>query len=141
MRKLTIFGGLLGGVVLTVGVLLTNPWATAQVLEWTCPQPTANCLVRMRAMGHVWSGEGYREQAGYWYLRAATAGDAASMFHLAWLYEHDTQGFLPATARYVAITRDLEADPLPSEHFEATIIWRWHLIGIANPRRKASRRP
>jgi hypothetical protein len=119
MRKLAVLGGLLGGAVLLAIVALTDPWVTEKVVQWRCPQATENCWGSMRAMGHMWSGKDNWERARYWYSRPAEAGDAASMFHVAWLYEQDADGVAPATAEYLAVLRELEAEPPPAENRKA----------------------
>jgi hypothetical protein len=75
--------------VAAVTVLLNVPQIMEKSIEWTCSltHPTDSCLVRMRAMGHVWSRKGDLARAEFWYARAAEGGDAAAMFHLAWVYE------------------------------------------------------
>lgn len=64
---------------------------TGLLIDWNCsePQASASCQVRMRALGHLWSRRGNLDDAEKWYLRAAEAGDAASMFHLGWAYQQE----------------------------------------------------
>jgi hypothetical protein len=58
MRKFLI--ALACVVVLLVGggALLMSPVFMEKSIEWTCGKPTPRCVVRMRAMGHVWSLKG-----------------------------------------------------------------------------------
>jgi TPR repeat protein len=56
----------------------------------------------MRAVGHVWSRKGNLAKAELWYARAAEHGDAASMFHLAWIYEQAGQADYLAAIRTIS---------------------------------------
>lgn len=62
------------------------------LIDLTCSasQPSRACLARMRSLGHLWSQSGNLDRARDWYQRAAENGDAASMFHLGWVYQQDT---------------------------------------------------
>lgn len=92
-RSLKIVLGVAGALVLVPAVVLAPP-TTELIINLTCrPVPlTPNCLVRMRAMGHVWAQLGWIDRAIHWYGRAATEGDdPASYFHLGWAYEQRGQ--------------------------------------------------
>jgi hypothetical protein len=81
--------GLAGAVILTPVVLLSPP-AGELLIRLTCRMEplTPRCVVRMRAMGHVWARFGWLDRAIMWYGRAATEGDdTAAYFHLGWAYE------------------------------------------------------
>lgn len=99
-------------------VLFTVPEAIEKSIEWTCSltQPTDRCVVRMRAMGHVWSRKGDLARAETWYRRAADHGDAASMFHLAWIYEKAGQADLNSAFRRMTDEARIDA---PMEDPEA----------------------
>lgn len=60
----------------------------ANKLEQECfhSRPTPECVVRMRAMGHMLSAAGNVNGAEKWYKQAASVYDAESMFHIGWLY-------------------------------------------------------
>jgi hypothetical protein len=92
MRRVwLIAGGVFGAVFLAANVLL-NPWVLEQRIEWSCAQPSLNCSQRMNALGHIWSEYlSDRERARRLYQRAADAGYAPAMFHLAWLHLQDAQ--------------------------------------------------
>jgi TPR repeat protein len=70
------------------GVLGALPWLTARRLDATCSKtaPDRNCVLAMRYLADGWSLSGEMARAKPWYERAATAGDAAAMFELGWLY-------------------------------------------------------
>jgi hypothetical protein len=87
MRKLLAAAACL--IAVAFATYLASPWIIEKRLEWSCSlsEPTDLCLVRMRAMGHVWSLKDNFTRAKLWYGRAAEHGDAASMFHLGWVYQ------------------------------------------------------
>jgi len=100
------------GIVLGLGICVALPWVWPEAdgpyrtaaadesgstwqdwmdrgIEWLCPLDSAGpgCLARMRSAGHSWSRKPDLEKAAAWYARAAKAGDAQAMFHLAWTHE------------------------------------------------------
>jgi hypothetical protein len=83
-------------IVIVVAVLALSgagayAFLSPKVLEWrveqACSEMTESCTTRARALAHLWAYQGENERAVHWYRRAAEAGDAASMFHLAWMME------------------------------------------------------
>lgn len=105
MRRIWIaFAALVLLSAAAVTALLTVPQVIEKSIEWTCSftQPSDTCLVRMRAMGHVWSRKGDLARAEIWYRRAADHGDAVSMFHLAWIYEEAGQADVETAFRTIS---------------------------------------
>jgi hypothetical protein len=105
MRRILVAFAVLAVLsVAAVTAMLTVPQVVEKSIEWTCSltQPTGTCQVRMRAMGHVWSRKGDLARAELWYARAAEGGDAASMFHLAWVYEQAGQADYQAAVRTIS---------------------------------------
>lgn len=106
MRRVLI--AIAGVVIVVIGggvALLTWPPLAEKSIEWTCGQVTPRCIVRMRAMGHVWSQKDDLARAKRWYELAAVAGDPAAMFHLAWIYEEAGRADLKATISSIAAHR------------------------------------
>lgn len=87
MRKVAIAVAL----VLALAGAGVYAFLSPAVLEWrlerSCPQITADCAIRARALAHVWGYKGEIERALHWYRKGAEAGDPMSMFHLAWMIE------------------------------------------------------
>lgn len=128
MRKVLI--AVAGGVVAVLGgsyAFLTSPTLTEKSIEWTCGTVTPRCIVRMRAMGHVWSKVDDMPRAKRWYELAAAAGDPAAMFHLAWMFEQAGHHDIKATFRSIAEHRQSGADGLeptvPRTNFFAAEQW------------------
>jgi len=77
-------------LIAVLAAFLFIPQISELGIVLTCSRtaPSASCVTRMRAMGHVWSRRDNLDRAAGWYERAARDGqDEASMFHLAWTYE------------------------------------------------------
>ena len=68
------------------------PYINETRAKWGCDleAPDSDCLELFRHVGHSWSLHNDLPRASLWYAYAAYAGDAASLFHLAWA--HETQG-------------------------------------------------
>jgi TPR repeat protein len=112
MRRLRIIIACLLGVALIIaGLIWASPWIAERGLVSDClhPQPSALCVERMRVMGHVWSRFGRIERAGSWYERAADEGDAAAMFHLAWIHQERARREREDNFRRMAERSDSEA--------------------------------
>lgn len=94
MRRIWKIGlGVAGALILLPAIVLAPP-TTELIINLTCRSAplTPNCLIRTRAMGHVWAQLGWIDRAIHWYDRAATQGDdPASYFHLGWAYEQRGQ--------------------------------------------------
>jgi hypothetical protein len=79
--------------VLGAALFMAWPWLPTRLTEfhvaWDCPQSDTSelCVVRMRALGHLWSAQGSLTRAEYWYGRSAQQGDPSAMFELGWLHE------------------------------------------------------
>ncbi len=86
---LWIAGSVTGLAIAAAVVFIAIPQAQEKYLEMTCSMtaPDAACQNDLVRMGHVWSERSQFERAIPWYARAAEAGDAAAMFHLAWTYQ------------------------------------------------------
>ncbi len=86
-----MFGGiakiLIGLGALVLALILVPPIVAEVTLPFVCRQPDSSCLVRYRALGHVWSSYGLTSRAQHWYEQGAEAGDPIAMFHLAWTYQ------------------------------------------------------
>ncbi len=87
IKKTLAVVAVLGFVV--VAVYVATPRFLEVMIDRDCsqPNPGESCLTRMRALGHVWSKRGRLVRAKLWYGRAAEHGNAAAMFHLAWVHE------------------------------------------------------
>jgi len=87
MRKIIIL--VVSIIILASSIYVALPWMLEKKIEMECvlSKPSEACVVRMRAMGHMWSRRDNLPRARIWYGRAAEHGDAAAMFHLAWVYE------------------------------------------------------
>lgn len=116
--------------VAAVTAVLTVPQLSEISIAWTCSanHPTEACLTRMRAMGHVWSRKSDLARAESWYARAAEHGDAASMFHLAWLYEEagraESQAVIRSTSNAASGGGLTEGpDALPQGNFYRAADW------------------
>jgi len=135
MRRILIAFAVLAVLsVAAITTMLTVPQVIEKSIEWTCSlaHPTESCLRRMRAIGHVWSRKGDPVRAKLWYARAAEYGDAASMFHLAWVYEEAGQADYQAAIRTIsdqARTDALMEGPdavrklLPQDNFVRAADW------------------
>jgi hypothetical protein len=106
MRRILIgFAAVVGLIIAGLGAMMVFPQITEQLIALTCSMtaPSESCQRRMVAMGHTWSLKGNLTRAAIWYARAANGGNAAGMFHLAWLYEK-------SGARHLAeVVRDIQA--------------------------------
>lgn len=106
MRRILIgLAAVIGLIVAGFGAMMVFPQITEQLIALTCSMtaPNESCQRRMVAMGHTWSRKGNLTRAAMWYARAANGGNAAGMFHLAWLYEK-------SGARHLAqVARDIQA--------------------------------
>lgn len=89
MRKIIVAFVALIAVAGAVLFGISQPAVMEKIVEWTCDTPTERCLVRMRALGHLWSRHGNIERAAHWYRKGADADDPLAMFHLAWALERN----------------------------------------------------
>ncbi len=133
MRKALIVLGCIAGLAVVGYFAFTSPRILEKVVEWTCTQPTERCIIRMRALGHVWSHNSNLDRAAHWYERAAEAGDPASMFHLGWAYEmrgiRDVQIFIGTLARVRAPGADQDQTDEPTlsrQNFVSAARWYRH---------------
>ena len=91
MRRVLIILGCCLSVALGAGAaILAFPEITEKIITWTCDdhRPSDRCLLRMRAMGHIWSRKKDLARAEYWYAKSASHGDIESFFHLGWIFQH-----------------------------------------------------
>lgn len=98
------------GTVVAVPIIVFAPPTSELIINLTCRDtpPTPKCVVRMRAMGHVWAQLGWLDRAITWYRRAATEGDdPGSYFHLGWAYEQ--RGFRDFVSKAQAHERAADA--------------------------------
>lgn len=82
---------LIGLGALALALILAPPILAEVTLPFVCRQPDSSCLVRYRALGHVWSSYGLTSRAQRWYEEGAEAGDPIAMFHLAWTYQNESE--------------------------------------------------
>jgi hypothetical protein len=87
--------GIAGLMAAGIVALVTIPQISETALEWSCPQedpnPSQDCIVRMRAMGSVWLAKDNLERAEVWYGRAAGKNDVVAirwMGHIS-SFKHD----------------------------------------------------
>lgn len=121
MRK--ILAITVGVILLAAATIVASPWISEKKLEWDCPEseasPSEDCVKRMRAAGHMWSGLSNLPNAEYWYRRGSKSGDPIAMFHLAWVYEEFAVEI--AKTAMTAAAKQLTTAPLdlkPSEDFD-----------------------
>ncbi len=117
---------------------------TGLLIDLTCSasQPSPACLVRMRSLGHLWSQNGNLDRARAWYKRAAERGDAASMFHLGWVYQQDAVDDMHQARAKEKAALAAHANPEAIEEIFKRIEEQWQaggqpdirvLIGLADP--------
>jgi hypothetical protein len=128
MRKVLIALGALIVVGGAVFYALTLPAVMEQSFAWTCGTATTErCIIRMRGMGHVYSGKDNPERAAHWYRRGAEAGDPAAMFHLAWTLEERGLVQFRAAISDMAARRAADAPnqsvSFSRSPFEEAILW------------------
>lgn len=118
MRRLA--AALVALVVVASAVIygMSQPALMEKFVEWTCDRPTERCLVRMRALGHLWSRHQNLERAAHWYRQGADAGDPIAMFHLAWLLERNG---VAETIRSAAQSRGTSIEL--SRHIDEAATW------------------
>lgn len=123
LRRILLATGILFGLVIAFfGAEYAFPQIIEVELKLTCSMsaPSANCQRRMVSMGHVWSLRGETARAAAWYSRAAEAGNAAGMFHLAWC--HEQRGYGQVKANLSARSGDL-ASSLRGAGFQEAAKW------------------
>ncbi|WP_119166925.1 tetratricopeptide repeat protein [Algihabitans albus] len=96
----TLFATALG-----VAVVFGWPYINETRAKWGCDleAPNAGCVELFREVGHSWSLHNDLPRASLWYAYASHAGDAASLFHLAWV--HETEGLTQLAIRHLRLKR------------------------------------